>query len=110
MTIQNRLVVTNSTMHFVPQAERTGLALCLSGGGYGAALFHSGAVRRLHELDVLDRIDAISSVSGGSIFAAFLAIRLQTLVGLYEEAIPVLAIPHVQRVNTEFGRHSVPFF
>ncbi|MDX1631727.1 MAG: patatin-like phospholipase family protein [Thermoanaerobaculia bacterium] len=51
------------------------LALCLSGGGYRAALFHLGAVRRLDELGVLGRVSGISSVSGGSILAAHLACR-----------------------------------
>lgn len=49
------------------------MALCLSGGGYRATLFHLGAVRRLHEVGLLARLDAISSVSGGSVFAALLA-------------------------------------
>lgn len=49
------------------------LGLCLSGGGYRATLFHLGAVRRLHELGLLGRLDTISSVSGGSIFAGVLA-------------------------------------
>ncbi|MBK5288308.1 MAG: patatin-like phospholipase family protein [Acidimicrobiia bacterium] len=49
------------------------LALCLSGGGYRAALFHLGAVRRLDELGLVPRITAISSVSGGSILSAHLA-------------------------------------
>lgn len=56
--------------------RETGIALCLSGGGFRAALFHLGALRRLHELGILQRVAAISSVSGGSIFAAFLATRL----------------------------------
>ena len=29
--------------------HREGVALCLSGGGYRAALFHLGALQRLHE-------------------------------------------------------------
>ena len=49
------------------------IALCLSGGGYRAALFHLGAVRRLNELGVLSKISTIVSVSGGSILAAHLA-------------------------------------
>jgi NTE family protein len=53
--------------------ERKGAALCLSGGGFRAALFHLGALRRLNELGVLGQIRTISSVSGGSIFAAHLA-------------------------------------
>lgn len=51
--------------------------MCLSGGGYRAALFHLGALRRLNELGALGRIDTISGVSGGSILAAFLAQNLQ---------------------------------
>lgn len=56
--------------------ERRGIVLCLSGGGFRAALFHLGGLRRLNELGALGRIDAISSVSGGSILAAHLAERL----------------------------------
>ena len=55
------------------------IALCLSGGGFRAALFHLGALRRLHELGLLQRIDTISSVSGGSIIAAHLAERIASL-------------------------------
>lgn len=58
---------------FAPQQEREGLALCLSGGGFRAALFHLGALRRLNELGVLSAVDTISAVSGGSILAAHLA-------------------------------------
>ncbi len=54
-------------------ATRHGMALCLSGGGYRAALFHLGAVRRLNELGVLARLSTVSGVSGGSIVANLLA-------------------------------------
>jgi NTE family protein len=60
-----------------PARQRRGVALALSGGGYRAALFHLGALRRLNELGVLSRVDTVSSVSGGSIVAAFLADRLE---------------------------------
>jgi NTE family protein len=50
-----------------------GLALCLSGGGYRAALFHLGALRRLNELGILSQVATISSVSGGSILNGLLA-------------------------------------
>src|ERR1041385_1519616 len=49
------------------------MALCLSGGGFRAALFHLGALRRLNEAGVLGQVDTVSSVSGGSILAAHLA-------------------------------------
>jgi NTE family protein len=54
-------------------ASRHGTALCLSGGGYRAALFHLGAVRRLNELGVLAQLATVSGVSGGSIVANLLA-------------------------------------
>ncbi len=50
-----------------------GIALCLSGGGYRAMLFHLGALWRLNELGYLSRLARISSVSGGSITAGVLA-------------------------------------
>lgn len=55
-------------------------ALCLSGGGFRAALFHLGALRRLNELGVLRRIAVISSVSGGSILNGMLAANWSALV------------------------------
>jgi NTE family protein len=58
---------------YLPRRERAGIALCLSGGGFRATLFHLGALRRLNETGVLAKLDTISSVSGGSIMAAFMA-------------------------------------
>ena len=52
-----------------------GIALCMSGGGYRAMLFHLGALWRLEELGFLDRLDRVSSVSGGSITAGALAVH-----------------------------------
>jgi NTE family protein len=51
-----------------------GMALCLSGGGYRAMLFHVGMLWRLNELGYLPKLDRISSVSGGSITAGALAV------------------------------------
>src|SRR5690606_25203656 len=55
--------------------RRRGVALCLSGGGYRAALFHLGALLRLHETGWLAQVRLFSSVSGGSIVSAWLATR-----------------------------------
>jgi NTE family protein len=57
----------------VAKGDRRGLALALSGGGYRAALFDLGALRRLNELGVLTRLTTIVSVSGGSVASAQLA-------------------------------------
>lgn len=52
-----------------------GLALCLSGGGYRAMLFHAGALWRLAEAGLLPKLSRVSSVSGGSIAAGVLALH-----------------------------------
>jgi NTE family protein len=60
-----------------PQEEgelRPEIALCLSGGGYRAMLFHVGALWRLTETGLLAKLDRVSSVSGGSITAGCLAL------------------------------------
>lgn len=47
------------------------IGLALSGGGYRAAAFHIGTLKKLHELGVLSKIDVMSTVSGGSITGAY---------------------------------------
>jgi NTE family protein len=54
-------------------AGRSGIGICLSGGGFRASLFHLGALRRMHELGILQKARWISAVSGGSIIAGHLA-------------------------------------
>lgn len=56
-----------------------GTALCLSGGGYRAMLFHAGVIWRLNDLGILGELKRISSVSGGSITAGVLATRWNQL-------------------------------
>jgi NTE family protein len=56
------------------EEPESGVALCLSGGGYRAMLFHLGVIWRLREAGWLERLDRVSSVSGGSITAATLAL------------------------------------
>lgn len=51
------------------------IGLALSGGGYRAAAYHIGTLRALHQLGILDKVDVISSVSGGSITAAYYALN-----------------------------------
>jgi NTE family protein len=60
-------------MPFGSEGVTPGIALALSGGGFRATLFHVGACWRLAELGVLPKLNRISSVSGGSIFAGVLA-------------------------------------
>jgi NTE family protein len=53
---------------------QTGTALCLSGGGFRAMLFHTGVLWRLNDVGRLLALDRVSSVSGGSIVAGVLAL------------------------------------
>jgi NTE family protein len=53
--------------------------LALSGGGYRAALFHLGSLWRLNELSWLKRLAEVTSVSGGSITAAYLGLSWSRL-------------------------------
>jgi NTE family protein len=46
------------------------LGLSLSGGGYRASAFHLGTLRALHKLQILPKVDVLSTISGGSITGA----------------------------------------
>lgn len=49
------------------------IGLALSGGGSRAMAFHLGCLRALNELSLLDRISALSTISGGSVIGAYYA-------------------------------------
>jgi predicted acylesterase/phospholipase RssA len=60
-----------------PAAPAGKLGLSLAGGGFRASLFHVGVLRRLAELDVLRRVEVLSTVSGGSITGALYVLLLK---------------------------------
>ncbi len=74
-----------------------GVGLCLSGGGYRAMLFHAGTLWRLYECGWLARADRISSVSGGSIASAMLALRWKALTfdpaRIHDDFVPGVIAP-----------------
>ena len=61
------------------------IGLALSGGGYRAAAFHLGTLKALHRLGVLPKIDVISSVSGGSIIAAYYLLHQSENFSMFEQ-------------------------
>jgi len=81
----------------LPFKPEPGMALCLSGGGYRAMLFHVGALWRLYEARLLQNIQRISSVSGGSITAGVLALKWRRLSFdpglLRSEFVPMVVSP-----------------
>ena len=54
----------------LPANKTPRIGLALSGGGTKAAMFAHGVLHGLHDANVLEKVDVISSVSGGS-YAAF---------------------------------------
>jgi len=62
-----------------PVQPTDGIALCMSGGGYRAMLFHLGSLWRLNELHYLPKLSRVSSVSGGSITNGVLAMNWKKL-------------------------------
>src|SRR5262245_8362714 len=55
------------------------IGLALSGGGYRAMLYHLGTLWRLNDANLMRRLGAVSSVSGGSITAGVLAMAWDDL-------------------------------
>src|SRR4029079_12168139 len=68
-------IIDTGSSHDDLRSPITGVALCLSGGGYRAMLFHAGALWRLNEIGFLPKLARISSVSGGSITAGLLGLK-----------------------------------
>ena len=80
--------VASSDRELLPDEKGVpeGVALCLSGGGYRAMLFHLGTLLYLNSQGLLPRLDRISSVSGGSITAGVLGHRWSSLQFQNEKA------------------------
>lgn len=57
------------------------IGLALSGGGFRATLYHLGLVRFLRDAGILKQVTHITSVSGGSIMAAHLALNWKQYTG-----------------------------
>ena len=61
------------------------IGLALSGGGFRATLYHLGLVRFLRDAGLLHQVTHITSVSGGSIMAAHLALNWDLYTGTPKE-------------------------
>jgi predicted acylesterase/phospholipase RssA len=61
------------------------IGLALSGGGFRATLYHLGVVRFLRDAGLLEHVSHITSVSGGSVLAAHLALNWDRYCGSENE-------------------------
>ena len=53
------------------------IGLCLSGGGFRASFFHLGTIRYLEEAGIMEKVEVISTVSGGSIIGAYYLVEME---------------------------------
>lgn len=87
--------------------ERTkGAGLALSGGGFRATLFHIGSLWRLNELGWFKKLSEVTSVSGGSITAAYLGLRWKHL-SFENDTIAVNFVDQIVRPLREFCSHTL---
>ena len=89
-----------------PQSPQPGTALCLSGGGFRAMIFHAGVLWRLNELGKLAKLDRISSVSGGSITAGLLGLKWPRL-GFRPDGVAAQLLPEVIKPLRAFAQQTV---
>lgn len=88
------------------------IGLALSGGGYRATLFSLGTLWRLNELGLLSKIKTMTSVSGGSITAGYLACNWDALdfnedTGIAANFSEVIATPLIQFCSENLDVGSV---
>src|SRR5437868_9906569 len=78
------------------------IGLALSGGGFRATLYHLGLVRFLRDAGLLSQVTHITSVSGGSVFAAHLVLNRDLYNGSPNEQ--AFFAPLRARARTREGR------
>ncbi|MBK7806306.1 MAG: patatin-like phospholipase family protein [Saprospiraceae bacterium] len=74
------------------------IGLALSGGGYRAAAFHLGTFRKLKELGILDQVDVISTISGGSIAGAFYCLNKDNFQSFDDQLVNALQKSTIKRI------------
>jgi predicted acylesterase/phospholipase RssA len=89
------------------------VGLALSGGGFRATLYHLGLVRFLRDAGILTNVTDITAVSGGSIFAAHLALNWGRYTGSASEfdaaAAELLAFIRLDIRNRIVRRYGLGF-
>jgi len=65
-----RTIASAPAESFSPVTPSRPIGLCLSGGGSRAMAFHLGCLRALRDRGMLNKVDVLSTVSGGSVIGA----------------------------------------
>ena len=58
-------------------SDKPRIGLCLSGGGFRASFFHLGTLRYLEEASIMEKVEVVSTVSGGSIIGAYYLVQME---------------------------------
>ncbi|MDU1602877.1 MAG: patatin-like phospholipase family protein [Clostridium sp.] len=82
--------------------EKDRIGLALSGGGSRAIAFHLGCLRALNKKGVLDNIDVISTVSGGSVIGAIYAYECESFEEFDKRVVELLKKGLVKSIIREF--------
>lgn len=87
----NPIVSVNASRNLGCEPKKPkSIGLALSGGGSRAIAFHLGCLRALNDLDLLDAVQVISSVSGGSVIAAMYAYSTDSFTDFDERVVALL--------------------
>jgi NTE family protein len=74
------------------------IGLALSGGGYRAAAFHLGVFKKLKELNILNNIDVLSTISGGSIIGAYYLLHKDNYDEFYSSFVKCLKTSTIKKI------------
>ena len=83
--ITSKKIKTKHNQKNLKNADDLSLILTFSGGGTRAASFSYGVLKELRHLNLLDEIDVISSVSGGSFTSAYYGLYGEQIFDDFEE-------------------------
>jgi NTE family protein len=76
------------------------IGLALSGGGYRAAAFHLGVFKKLKELNILNNIHVLSTISGGSIIGVYYLLHKDNFNDFYTSFIKCLKTSTISKILT----------
>ena len=82
-------------------SDKSRIGLCLSGGGFRASFFHLGTLRYLEEAGIMEKVEVVSTVSGGSIIGAYYLVQMERKLRAHRNLDRLEACDEIIREFTE---------
>ena len=82
-------------------SDKSRIGLCLSGGGFRASFFHLGTLRYLEEVGIMEKVEVVSTVSGGSIIGAYYLVQMERRLRAHKNLDRLEACDEIIREFTE---------